>query len=226
MRASSQKDLSVYDLGADDLSVEASASEYAKRCSSSSLDSKEDERIIKYQFLQAFTSGHRQADLTDISCIDLCEDDTSKESFAIASPDRNVSSEEKSELDEIMASSTSYDEKGNLYLGEFDHATPMRVDPPVEAASGLLVPTVGTEHVAELQSDGSPVDEVSDDEESYTSVNQSPSTSASDLAEDEDHQECPASDNCCSTYEEEVLPFGDSCFGTKCRELRERTIYS
>ncbi|KAJ6837076.1 DNA repair protein RAD51-like protein 3 [Iris pallida] len=118
--------------------------------------------------------------------------------FPNASLDRKVYSEDKSQLDEIMESSTSYDEKGNLYLGEFDHATPMRVDPPVEATSGLLVPTVVTKHVVELQSDGFPLDVVSD-KAGYTSVNQSPSTSASDLAQDEDHLECPASDNCAQT---------------------------
>ncbi|KAJ6820805.1 DNA repair protein RAD51-like protein 3 [Iris pallida] len=68
----------------------------------------------------------------------------------------------------------------------------------LEATSGHLVPTVGTKHVVELQSDGFPLDVVSD-KAGYTSVNQSPSTSASDLAQDEDHLECPASDNCAQT---------------------------
>ncbi|KAJ6806611.1 kinesin-like protein KIN-7D, chloroplastic isoform X2 [Iris pallida] len=54
MRASSQKELSVYEFGAGDLSVEPLSSKYAKWSLSSSLDPKEEEHLTKYQFLQAY----------------------------------------------------------------------------------------------------------------------------------------------------------------------------
>ncbi|KAJ6809375.1 putative ubiquitin-like-specific protease 2B [Iris pallida] len=199
MRSAPRKDLSVYDFDEHDRSVEAASSKYVKKMPISKP--KEEGRLTKFHFLQAFTLGHKQVEVTGIPCIDLSENSNSRGSFAIASPDRN-SSEEKSELDEIMASAASYDERNNLYLGEFDHATPVRVDPLVTAASGLLVPRVGNEHFSKLQRDGSPADVISDDEESSSSVNPSPSTSASDLQEDEDYQEHPDSDNCCTTYRE------------------------
>jgi len=96
----------------------------------------------------------KQTDVNSMSYIDLHESGSNQGSSGIDSPERNlVITDEKSELDENMTSSASYEEASNVCHSEFEPKNLVRVDPLLAGATDLVVPSVGNEQASSLQSD-------------------------------------------------------------------------
>ncbi|KAG1358692.1 putative ubiquitin-like-specific protease [Cocos nucifera] len=194
MRCSSQKDLSVYDFNEEEQAVEAASGKFVAR-----IQSKLKEAETKYQFLEAFHPGLnlRRTDVTT-AYMDLCERDNAQESCAIDTPQTNLAaSDEKTEFNDFVASSTSYEENGHIFTDKKEPGILTRTDPLVIRTSSLVAPSVGDKQFSDTSSDGTAVDVISDDEGSWVSASDSPSTTQSDV-ESEGYLEHRVSDNCYS----------------------------
>lgn len=207
-----KRDLSVYDFNPEDLAVEEASEKYRKRSSrffssskSKSNPKEESDPTLKYFFLKTFTAGAKSKQTDGVSFVDLHENGSPQGSSGIDSPERiRPITNEKSELDENKTLS-SYGERGNVCQSEFDLETRPRDDCLVREVIGLDVPLVGTEQASNLQSDGTPVDVISDDEETWRSGSVSPSSSASDDIEDEDYLKHPLSEGCTTAEDKDDL---------------------
>ncbi|XP_010917704.1 uncharacterized protein [Elaeis guineensis] len=179
MRSSLQKDLAVYDFNEEEEAVEAASGKFAAR-----IQSRLKEAETKYQFLGAY----------------LHEREDTRESCMVDTPQTNLASVDgKTELDEFMASSASCEDNGHMCKDDNEPVTLTRRDPLVTGTSSLTVPSVGDKEFSEIPSDGTAVDVISDDEGSWMSESESPSTTVSDV-ENEGYLEPPISDNCYATY--------------------------
>ena len=90
-----------------------------------------------------------------MSCIYLHENGSPQGSSGIDSPERNlVITDEKSELDENMTSSASYEEGSkNVCRSEVEPKSLVRVDSLMTGATAPVIPSVGNEQVSSRQSD-------------------------------------------------------------------------
>nr|XP_010932675.1 probable ubiquitin-like-specific protease 2B isoform X2 [Elaeis guineensis] len=194
MRCSSQKNLSVYDFNEVEEAVEAASRKFASK-----FQSKLKEAETKYQFLEAFHLGLklRRTDVTT-AYMDLRERDNARESCVIDTPQTNLAvSDEKTEFDDFVVSSTSYEDNGHIVTDENEPGILTRTDPLVIKTSSHVAPSVGDKQFSDTSSDGTAVDVISDDEGSWVSASDSPSTTQSDV-ESEGYLEHRVSDNCYS----------------------------
>ncbi|XP_074587123.1 putative ubiquitin-like-specific protease 2A [Curcuma longa] len=182
MRDLSQKDLAVFDFSAEEEAVEAAVERYTARFHSS-VGSKIDDEVDKYRYLQAYTSGLTlKQDVTGILC--MHERDDENGFYAIDLPEQSHPlSNEKIQLDEIIASSTSYVEHGQLCQNEFEDATLNRNCD--QAIGNSTNPTRGII-----------VDMISEDEERWSVMTASQSSISSDTTEEEGCLESEEFKNC------------------------------
>ncbi|XP_073013301.1 probable ubiquitin-like-specific protease 2B isoform X2 [Typha latifolia] len=187
MKGSSQKDLAVYDFNEEEEAVEAASEEYTAKLQSK-LSPRMEDGLTKYNFLHAFTAGlnFKGTDVTDILCVDLHGRDNMPQSYALESPETNLTS-----LDEKAES----DEHGHLRSNEFEPMSLTREHSAVAKDSSLLT---------ELRPNKMVVDMISDDEECWTSGFESSSTTDSDIPRNAGYLEQPVSDGCYAAYEEMV----------------------
>ncbi|XP_020572262.1 probable ubiquitin-like-specific protease 2B [Phalaenopsis equestris] len=149
-------------------------------------------KLGKYQFLEAFSSGSchlKQPDVSTLSLIDLQEVDSPERSTL----DRNVvSTEEKYELDDVKACSRSYHEHTKICNCDFEPESLVRG--LVMGTSAILAASAYDED-SELHSSEEPVNMMSDEEESCTSASETSSINA-DFPESDGYPECKASELC------------------------------
>ncbi|XP_064986288.1 probable ubiquitin-like-specific protease 2B isoform X2 [Musa acuminata AAA Group] len=196
MRGSSQKDLAVFDFSEEEAAVEAAAGRFTAKLQSR-LRPRMDDTVNKNQFLEAYTSGLTfKGDVTNIICVDMHERDNDTGSYAIDGPEQGLAlGDEKAELDEIMSSSTKYDEHDQIFPDNFEDENLTRKDTKAVGDSVLQNP-IGNKHFLDFPADGMAVDVVSEDEESWSLMSGSESSTASDTPEDEGQMECPELENC------------------------------
>ncbi|XP_009415107.2 probable ubiquitin-like-specific protease 2B isoform X2 [Musa acuminata AAA Group] len=121
MRGSSQKDLAVFDFSEEEAAVEAAAGMFTAKFQSR-LRPKMDDAVYKYHLLESYTSGWTlKGDITSGLRIDMHNRDNGRDPCAVDVPEQGLAlNNEKAELDEIMASSTSYDEHDQMHPDEFE----------------------------------------------------------------------------------------------------------
>lgn len=94
----------------------------------------------------------RRTDLTAV--MDLSEHGNARESDIIDTPQTNLAaSDEKSEFDEFIASSTSYEDSGHAFTDENEPGILTRADLLVIRTSRLVAPSVGDKQFSETSSD-------------------------------------------------------------------------
>ncbi|KAG6476412.1 hypothetical protein ZIOFF_065653 [Zingiber officinale] len=199
MRDLSQKDLAVFDFSAEEEAVEAAVERYTARFHSK-VGSKMDDEVDKYRYLQAFvvssdadTSGLTlKQDVSGILCMHGRDDENGF--YAIDLPEQSHHlSNEKIQLDEIIASSTSYVEHGQLCQNEFEEAT---LNTNCDLAIGNSTnPTRGMN-----------VDMIAEDEERWSVMTASQSSISSDSTEEEG---CLDSDEFKSCYTADMYELND-----------------
>lgn len=158
-----------------------------------------DDKLAKYHFLEAFTSGYHQLKDPDISVLppnNLHEVDSPERSTS----DRNVvSTEEISELDDVKSCSTSYYAHTQTCTNDFRIGSLLQENSLVMEASRILVGSAYDDEDSVLRSSELPVNLMSIEEESCTSTSEVSSTTG---ALTDGHPECQVFEHCHSTCEE------------------------
>ncbi|WOL01399.1 hypothetical protein Cni_G10115 [Canna indica] len=176
MRDFSQKDLRVFDFGAEEEAVEAAASRFSAPLQTR-LRPRMNESVNKCHFLETFAPGLSiKHDASNILCIDINERGNNSAPYSIDAPEQGLTlNNEKEELDGIVASSTTNVEHGQMCPDEHEDGALIRND----------------------TSDGMEVDVISEDEDS-SSMMTGTYSSPSNTAEDEGRFECPEMDDYCA----------------------------
>lgn len=102
----------------------------------------------------ADTSGLTfKGDVTNIICVDMHERDNDTGSYAIDGPEQGLAlGDEKAELDEIMSSSTKYDEHDQIFPDNFEDENLTRKDTKAVGDSVLQNP-IGNKHFLDFPAD-------------------------------------------------------------------------
>ncbi|RWW13798.1 hypothetical protein GW17_00022471 [Ensete ventricosum] len=153
MRGSSQRDFAVFDFSEEEAAVEAAAGRFTAKLQSR-LRPRMDGTVNKNQFLEAYTSGLSfKGNVTDIICVDMHKRDNDTGSYAIDGPEKGLAlGDEKAELDEIMSSSTKYDEHDQIYPDNFEDENLTRKDTKI-VGNSVLQNTVGNKQFLDFPAD-------------------------------------------------------------------------